>query len=197
MILGIQSARFFVSAGSPGTGMWGCKALVSSPSCVAPACLKLSAMCTSPCSSHEATDVTSALQAVTKPGSTDHLVIRLQLLEPSSGSLDPVIALQRGSAPGAAGTGQLLDEAADGSEQGAVDDAATTVVGAGRAGDHGVGRHEGGERGGGGGGRGGARGSAALERGEEEEGSEGSSGRGGHHTASHSLTKGARGAHPK
>lgn len=96
---------------------------------------------------------------MTKPGSSDHLVLRLQLQDPTCGSLDALLALQRGgTAAGPAGgasqgAGDKPADAADGSGGVTAD-----VLRGAKAGERkGLAR--------------GARGSAALE--DKEEGSDG------------------------
>ncbi|KAI8474715.1 MAG: hypothetical protein J3K34DRAFT_518018 [Monoraphidium minutum] len=97
-------------------------------------------------------EVKVEMQAVTKPGGSDQLVLRLQLLEPSCGSLEPLLALQRA---GAAAPGAKLPQAASEGGSGSEGEEAERGAGGAR------------------GAAAGARGSAALERDEgDEEGSE-------------------------
>ncbi|GBF92718.1 hypothetical protein Rsub_05087, partial [Raphidocelis subcapitata] len=126
------------------------------------------------CKHADGSELKLEMQAVTKPGSSDHLVLRLQLLEPSAGCLEPLLALQRRGAGAVAAP--LLDAGAgeaSGSDGGAETEAtvaaAAAAVGAPRA--RGAARLEHDEDGGhdseDGGGRGGGtrRGSEPPERG--------------------------------
>jgi hypothetical protein len=70
-------------------------------------------------------------QAVTKPGISNNLVLRLQLQEPSCGALEPLLALERGAAASGAAAADAtrpVGAAADAGELGADD--AKTVAGA-------------------------------------------------------------------